>query len=262
MIWQFVADVHGADEKLVNLIDKNLPLALLGDNLNLVDFHTLSGIAARVLSKMDIGRILMNLGVGGPKKAMKLANEIFFHNPEKVAKAKIEIKKDYMKLASVLPEQTIVLHGNVDWPDILKDAMGKKYIKAETRVINNIRIGFLSGTGSYAYSMKLPGEASDKDYEKALLSLGPVDVLCTHFPPDIDDLTWDTVAKRSEGGGAMLLEYIKDTRPALHMFGHIHNPAVASMQFGETRLLNVGGFRYNNQIHHIDMSSMESICKF
>lgn len=256
MRWQFVADVHGADEKLSEAIKPDYPLALLGDNLNLVDFHTLSGIAARVLTKADIARILMNLGTRGPKKALKLANEIFFHKPERVAAACVEIAKDYAKLAEALPETAIVLHGNVDWPDLLQQAMGSRYVRAERREVNGIAMGFLSGTGSYPYSMNLPGESSDEVYAEALWSLGEVDVLCTHFPPAIDDLTWDVVAKRNEGGGSMLLDYIHQIRPKLHLFGHIHNPKLTEMHLGPTRLLNVGGFRYHGRIHEIDLEKI------
>jgi len=256
MKWQFVADVHGANKKLKAAVDPNLPLALLGDNLNLVDFKTLSGIATRVLSKTDIAKILLNLGKGGPQKALEFANKIFFHQPEKIAKAKIEIAKDYRILAESLPANCHVLHGNVDWPELLSDAMGDRYIEAGVKEVNGIKIGFVSGTGAYPYSMNLPGETSDEEYRKRLFSIGCVDVLCTHFPAQLNGLSWDVVAKRDEGGGQMITDYIEEYQPKLHLFGHIHNPKMAESTIGQTKLKNVGGFRYHGKVYQIDLEDI------
>ena len=252
-VMQFIADVHGAHDLLKEKLDHTLPLAVLGDNLNLVDFRNLSGVAARVLTPADIGRILLALSTGGPKKAMELANDLFFQNPERVAAAQIEISKDYRQLAEVLPLDALVLHGNVDYPELLSAAIGLRWIEAETRSIDGVKVGFLSGTGSYPYSMHLPGEISDGQYTEKLWSLGNVDVLCTHFPPAVDGLTWDVVAKRDEGGGAMLTDYLRQVKPKLHLFGHIHNPKISELRFESTLLKNVGGFRYHGQVHQIDL---------
>ncbi len=245
MPWTICADVHGAHDLLAAERPHNGPLFLLGDNLNLVDFHTLSGVAARVLSKADIGRIVLAIATGGPKKALKLADKLFFRNPEKIARARVEILKDYGELAKILPESARVIHGNVDWPDLLEEALGERYRDVGVEEIDGVRVGFLSGTGSYPYSMHLPGESDDDTYREKLFSLGPVDMLCTHFPPDIDGLTYDVVAKRSEGGSRALLDYLDRYQPRLHLFGHIHNPQVPETKRGNTRLVNVGGFRYN-----------------
>ncbi len=256
MILQFVADVHGAHNRLKQHLDPDQPVFLLGDNLNLIDFHTLSGVAARVLTKTDIAQILMNLGVGGPKKALETANRLFFHHPERVKKAEVEIRKEYKILAEILPENALVTHGNVDYPQLLSEALGERYIDGAVKEINGVRIGMVGGTGSYPYSINLPGEHTDEAYAEKLWSIGKVDILCTHFPPAIDDLTWDTVAKRNEGGGTMVNDYIQQTKPKLHLYGHIHNPKLAQSTLGETTLLNVGGFRYHQRVHHIDLDDL------
>jgi Icc-related predicted phosphoesterase len=258
MQWQVLADVHGAHEKLARLANLSQPIMLLGDNLNLVDFHSLSGIAARVLTKGDVARVLLALSTGGPKKALKLADRLFFKNPERIAHAKVEILKDYNELAALLPQTDCwVLNGNVDWPELLEQALGPRFIRASRIEIDGVRLGLLSGTGSYPYSMRLPGEMSDADYSAALNELGEVDVLCTHFPPAVEGLTWDVVAKRDEGGGAMLTEYLGDVKPALHLFGHIHNPREQVTQFQNTRLVNVGGFRYHGRVWRLDLETLD-----
>lgn len=250
---QVAADVHGACKKLKEAIHPDLPLFLLGDNLNLVDFHTLSGVAAEVLGKKDIARILLALGTGGPKKALGIAKDIFFNDPDCVAHARRVVAREYAELADILPDDCIVLHGNVDYPDLLREALGDRYVDAAVREIEGIRFGLLSGTGYYPYSIDLPGEATDEIYTEKLRTLGEVDVLCTHFPPAVDELTWDTVAKRDEGGGTMIVEYIRETKPGMHLFGHIHNPKVAEARLGETSLVNVGGFRYNGKVHVLEL---------
>ncbi len=253
-VWQFVADVHGASERLRDAADPDFPLALLGDNLNLVDYHDLSGVAAKVLSPDDIARILSTLAEHGPAEALDLAGELFFDHPEKMAHARVEIRRQYEELARVLPPRAVVLHGNVDWPDLLAEAVPDGYADVRVMDVAGVRVGFLSGTGAYPFSMNLPGEETDRHYAEKLWSLGPVDVLCTHFPPAVEGVTFDEVARRDEGGGTMLRDYILETKPRLHLFGHIHNPRVPETRLGSTLLKNVGGFRYHGRVHAIDLA--------
>lgn len=257
MIWQVLADLHGAHEALQTRVDLTRPLLMLGDNVNLVDFHTLTGVAARVLGKGDIARILLALTTGGPRKAREMADRLFFNNPERIAEAREVVREEYRELAGLLPESFChVLHGNVDWPDLLGEALGARHVHATCVEYAGRRIGLVSGTGSYRNSMKLPGELDDAQYTAALNSIGAVDILCTHFPPALEGLTWDTVAKRDEGGGKMLTEYLGDVKPALHLFGHIHNPRERIANFGPTRLVNVGGFRYHRQVWELDLTDL------
>lgn len=253
---QVVADVHGDHEALAKRLSPAEGVLLLGDNMNLIDFRTLSGIATRVLSKADVARIILAMATGGAKKGLAIADKLFFKHPAKQKKAREEVGKDYEALAGVLPEEAVVLFGNVDYPDVLQERMGARFIDCEKREIGGRTFGFISGTGAYPFSMNLPGEMTDDAFERRLFSLGRVDVLCSHFPPDVDDLTWDTVAKRSEGGGSMINRYIQETKPALHLFGHIHNPKQAKGFLGETKLVNVGGFRYHHRIHTLSLETL------
>ena len=256
MLWQLAADVHGDHEKLANCIDPHLPLLLIGDNVNLLDYKTLSGIATKVLSKKEIAKVLLTFASRGASAAKEYADKVFFKNPEKMAVAEVEILKEYKKLAAVMPENSIVLHGNVDWPDLLSEAMGSMHVYKKVIIIDGLKVGLLSGTGYYPFTMDLPGAVSDEQYRKELFSLGSVDVLCTHFPPAISELTWDVQSKRDEGGGKMILEYLEEYQPKLHLFAHVHNPKQSEYQFQNTKCKNVGGFRYHGQIHQIDFSAL------
>jgi Icc-related predicted phosphoesterase len=70
-----------------------------------------------------------------------------------------------------------------------------------------------------------------------------VDVLCSHIPPDVPELLFDTVANRVERGSAALLDAIHRTSPRYLLFGHVHQPLAARLTIGRTRCVNVGHFR-------------------
>ena len=74
-------------------------------------------------------------------------------------------------------------------------------------------------------------------------ALGQVDVICSHVPPDLPELTYDTVARRRERGSARLLEYVREAQPQRVFFGHIHQPLLSSTHLGRTHLINAGYFR-------------------
>ncbi|HYY44480.1 MAG TPA: metallophosphoesterase family protein, partial [Actinomycetota bacterium] len=73
--------------------------------------------------------------------------------------------------------------------------------------------------------------------------LGEVDVVCTHIPPAVDELCYDTRARKFERGSRDLLEYIRDVQPRFAYFGHVHQPMLSSMAIGDTQCINVGYFR-------------------
>jgi len=70
-----------------------------------------------------------------------------------------------------------------------------------------------------------------------------VDVLCSHIPPAVPELLYDTVARRLEKGSVALLEAIRVTKPRYSIFGHVHQPLSRRTRIGVTECLNVGHFR-------------------
>ncbi len=70
-----------------------------------------------------------------------------------------------------------------------------------------------------------------------------MDVLCSHIPPEIPDITFDVVAKRFERGSEALLEYINKYQPKYSFFGHVHQPLASRTRVGKTECVNVGFFR-------------------
>jgi len=59
-----------------------------------------------------------------------------------------------------------------------------------------------------------------------------VDVLCTHIPPAVPELLYDTVARRLEKGSTALLDVIKATKPRYSIFGHVHQPLARRTRIG------------------------------
>jgi Icc-related predicted phosphoesterase len=101
--------------------------------------------------------------------------------------------------------------------------------------------GFVGG--GLQTPMRTPYEISDEDYAAKVAAVGAVDVLCCHIPPDVPDLLYDVVARRMERGSGAVLDAIRDTQPAVVLFGHVHQPLAQRVRIGRTECVNVGHFR-------------------
>ena len=86
-----------------------------------------------------------------------------------------------------------------------------------------------------------------EEFDESVAKLENVDVLCTHIPPAVADLTYDVVARRAELGSKALLELIREQRPRWSVFGHVHQPLAARRRLGHTECRNVGHFKETGQ---------------
>ena len=258
MILQVVADIHGAHEKLRRRIDPDLPLVVLGDSLNLLDFRTFDGVLLKVLGKRKLAGILMTFTTRGKKAAIERADRLFFQNEDAVRRTREIVEEEYSKLAEVLPERAWVIHGNVDYPDLLVQAVGEtRYVRGGNREIGGRRVAFVAGTPSYHFAMNLPGELSDERFRANLSAIEPCEVLLSHYTPRIEDVMYDTVARKPWGGSRRLVGFCREHEVALHLFGHVHNPRRRIVEHGPTRFVNVGGFRYNGRVGLLDTETLE-----
>jgi Icc-related predicted phosphoesterase len=107
--------------------------------------------------------------------------------------------------------------------------------------LGGLRVGFVGGGLFSVY--RTPNEMSEEEYRTKIEAMGTVDVLCTHIPPAVPELLYDTVARRMEQGSGALLDVIKRTQPRYALFGHVHQPLVRRTRIGMTECLNVGHFR-------------------
>jgi Icc-related predicted phosphoesterase len=90
---------------------------------------------------------------------------------------------------------------------------------------------------------RTPNEIPPAEFAAKLGAVGEVDVLCTHIPPAVPELLYDTASRRLETGSQALLEVIRRTQPRYALFGHVHNPLVRRVRIGRTECVNVGHFR-------------------
>ncbi|MEU2260203.1 metallophosphoesterase [Streptomyces sp. NPDC019645] len=239
-----VSDVHGNTADLARAGDGADALICLGDLVLFLDyadhsrgiFPDLFGVenadrivelrtARRFEEARDFGRSLW-AGIGLDRDTAILG----------------AVRKQYSELFPAFPTPTYATYGNVDVP-----ALWPEYARPGTTVLDGERIeldglvfGFVGG--GLRSPMRTPFEISDEEYAAKVEALGAVDVLCSHIPPEVPELTYDTVARRFERGSPALLEAIHRTRPRYSLFGHVHQPLARRMRIGATECVNVGHF--------------------
>ena len=136
-----------------------------------------------------------------------------------------------------------------------------EYRKPGHQVIDGGRVevgGFTFGfAGAGLHSpYRTPNEISEAAFAaklEAITAGGPVDVLCTHIPPAVPELLFDTVARRLETGSTALLELIKRMQPRYALFGHVHQPLARRVRIGRTECVNVGHFRATKAPFAVDL---------
>ena len=84
---------------------------------------------------------------------------------------------------------------------------------------------------------------TEDDFAAGIARLTDVDVMCTHIPPDVPELTYDVVARRFEFGSPSLLDLIMKQQPRWAVFGHVHQPLAPRMRIAYTECANVGHFQ-------------------
>lgn len=252
---KLVADVHGEIDSLKEVLEPNDTLVLLGDLINWVDFKSLDGMLSQILSKQEIAEILEEVARGNREKAKAKAAALLSSAGPHAEKLREMARNTYLKLSSAIPCRAYVLYGNADYPDIMKECLpsNASLVEAGCALIHGVRFGFVSGVPPFRWSVGLPGETDEETYRKRIENLGPVDVLCTHFPPAFPELTFDIVANRSEEGSKDLIEYIEKIQPDYAFFGHVHQPREREKEVGRTRCINTGYFRREKKVYLLDL---------
>ncbi|MFE0647674.1 metallophosphoesterase [Streptomyces sp. NPDC059534] len=152
------------------------------------------------------------------------------------------VRRQYAELFAAFPTPTYATYGNVDIPRLWTDfaGPGTTVLDGQRIELGGLTVGFVGG--GLRTPMRTPYEISDEEYAAKVEALGEVDILCSHIPPDVPELTYDTVARRFERGSRALLDAIRRTRPRHALFGHVHQPLARRMRIGSTECVNVGHF--------------------
>jgi Icc-related predicted phosphoesterase len=240
-----VSDVHGRADALAGAADGADALICLGDLLLLLDYADHGqGIFAELFGREAAGRYVALRTARKFDEAREFSLSLFASRPESRASLfEAAMTRQYSALFGALPEPAYLTYGNVDVP-----RMWEQYLKPGHCVLDGAvveldgwRFGFVGSGLKSVY--RTPNEISEEEFRAKIEAVGEVDVLCTHIPPAVPELLYDTVARRMEKGSVALIDAIKATGPRYSIFGHVHQPLARRTRIGVTECLNVGHFR-------------------
>lgn len=250
----FISDVHDSPSALRRLVALGEEIIILGDLVNLTDYRTGQGAVAAVLGVDFATRSSQARARGDYHEMRSMWSERAGTSREEVRRQiGDELAVQYARAREALVGgHGLVIHGNVDRPEILKDSLpdGFRYVHGEVHERIGLRLGFVGG--GVRTPLRADGEVSDEEMGSILDSIGSVDVLCTHVAPAIEPLRRDVITGREERGSAPVREYLQTHQPALHLFGDVHQPQASTWRVGRTKCMNAGYFRATGRFLRLD----------
>ncbi|MFD6246908.1 metallophosphoesterase family protein [Streptomyces roseolus] len=239
-----VSDVHGNTDALARAGEGADALICLGDLVLFLDYADHSrGIFPDLFGTANADRLVELRTARRFDEARDLGRSLWAGlDVDRDTAIEAAVRRQYAELFAALPTPTYATYGNVDipalWPEYARP--GTTVLDGRSVEIGGLVFGFVGG--GLRTPMRTPYEISDEEYAAKVEALGEVDVLCTHIPPEVPDLTYDTVARRFERGSRALFDAIRRTRPRYALFGHVHQPLARRMRIGATECVNVGHF--------------------
>jgi Icc-related predicted phosphoesterase len=252
-----VSDLHDAAEGLKQAVPAGSTLLLLGDLINLIDYSDMSGILTEVFPPETVTTINQLRASGDLEQARLIMRARSQGREEEIRdRIALRVEEQYASIFAALPRPTYLILGNVDRPDMVA-----RYVNASPGVywpdggvveLEGERFGFVGG--ALPTPLGVSGEITEEEMRAKIDALGDVEVLCSHIPPAVPELCYDSLARRSEEGSQDLLRYIERVQPRIAYFGHVHQPLVSAMWIARTWCVNVGYFRASRRAwpHHRD----------
>ncbi|RFS85417.1 metallophosphoesterase [Actinomadura spongiicola] len=240
-----VSDVHGRTDALPAAADGADALVCLGDLILFVDYEDHEqGIFPELFGRDNAERLIALRTARRFDEARDFSRGLWASlDGEAWPHIERAVDRQYAELFTAMPTPAYLTYGNVDvprmWGPHLRD--GHHVLDGETTEIGGLRFGFVGGGLRTEY--RTPYEVDDDVYAAKVAALGDVDVLCSHIPPAVPDLLYDTVARRFERGSEAILDAIHRTQPRYVLFGHVHQPLARRTRIGRTECVNVGHFR-------------------
>jgi Icc-related predicted phosphoesterase len=239
-----VSDVHGNAHDLARAGEGADALICLGDLILFIDYADHSrGIFADLFGRENAERLVELRTARRYEEARAFGAELWAGvGTDRAVAIEKAVRRQYAELFAAFPSPTYATYGNVDIPTLWPEYAGEgtRVLDGERVEIGGWTFGFVGG--GLRSPMRTPYEISDEEYAAKIEAVGEVDVLCTHIPPEVPELVYDTVARRFERGSRALLDAIRRTRPRYSLFGHVHQPLVRRMRIGATECVNVGHF--------------------
>ena len=254
-----VSDVHGTADALAVAGDGADMLICLGDLLLFLDYADHSqGIFAELYGAENAREYIDLRTARRFDEARQLTAGIAArltaaHGTDLRTLTEQAIKRQYAALFGALAEPAYLTYGNVDVPRMWNGHLkpGHHVIDGGHAEVGGFRFGF-AGAGLIS-PYRTPNEITEPEFAAKLDTVGAVDVLCTHIPPAVPELLYDTAARRMETGSTTLLAVIRRTQPRYALFGHVHNPLVRRVRIGRTECVNVGHFRATRMPFVVDL---------
>ncbi|MCU1680685.1 MAG: metallophosphoesterase [Amycolatopsis sp.] len=251
-----VSDVHGNAEALAHAGEGADALVVLGDLLDFVDYRQHDrGIMGTLFGAERVGVFAKLRREGTREETIAFSRSLWASLEDPGAAVDEAIRDQYTTLFSVLSTPTFAIPGNVDapalWPGFARD--GVRIVDGETVDIGGLKFGFVGGAllpegvVPRRNGVWRPYLRTSAEFNEAVSGLKAPDVLCSHIPPAVPDLTYDVVARRSEIGSPALLETITAAQPRWSVFGHVHQPLSRRRRIGRTECRNVGHFKETGQ---------------
>lgn len=245
-----ISDLHGGVEGLATELQSDDTLLLLGDLVNIIDYIEMDGILVDIFGIESVKEVVRLRTEGKGDEARRLMVERREGREEEIGSKFMQLLAEaYEEVKQAIPCRTYMISGNIDPPMMMQSVAGDGIEIVDGQVIGceGYRVGFVGG--GLPTPLRVAGEIPEEEYNAKLDGLGEVDIVCSHVPPDIRELTYDTLAERHERGSTHLLDYIEKHQPREVFFGHIHQPLVSSMHVGRTHLINAGYFRKTQRAH-------------
>ncbi|MFD4374886.1 metallophosphoesterase [Streptomyces sp. NPDC058486] len=252
-----VSDVHGNTDALARAGDGADALICLGDLVLFLDYADHSrGIFPDLFGVANADRLVELRTARRFDEARDLGRSLWAGLAvDRETAIESAVRRQYAELFAALPTPTYATYGNVDIPTLWSEyaGPGTTVLDGQRIELGGLVFGFVGGglrtpmlpralNSVRAGGTPIPYEIPDEEYAAKVEALGEVDVLCSHIPPDVPELTYDTVARRFERGSRALLDALHRTRPRYSLFGHVHQPLARRMRIGATECVNVGHF--------------------
>jgi Icc-related predicted phosphoesterase len=244
------SDIHGAADLLARRAAGADALLVCGDLVNLIDYRTMEGIAVEVFGREVTADFARHRTAGRFEEAGRVLRSASEGREDQIREqVRTAVRAQYEAVFAAFPEPTYLTHGNVDNPEQFQDLLrpGVRHLDGETVELDGLRVGFVGGGLPRGRRPHL-SECTHEEFAAKVAALGPVDVLCSHMPPAVEDLRFDVVAGRPEPGSQALLDYVEEHQPDYLYFGHVHQPRRSRLRVGRTWLVNVGYFRATGQL--------------
>lgn len=248
-----VSDVHGAATSLERVASQGEPVLVLGDFLNFIDYRTGDGMVADALGYEFAHRVADLRARGDFEASRTLWRQAADDLGDLRAVFRDMAADQYATMGAALDgADGYAIFGNVDIPALLEDALpeGMTMVHGEAVDIEGWRVGFVGG--AMASPMVGNSAITEEEMEAHLAEIGPVDVLCTHVPPAIDQLRTDVITGRRERASVAILSYLREHQPAYHFFGDVHQPQAQTWTVGRTTCRNLGYFRATGRPHRLE----------